>query len=191
MKNKKHIAIFASGNGSNAQQLMQYFQHHSAVEIKLVVCNKPDALVLQKAATMNVATFLINKKELKTAEKLLPILQQHQIDFIVLAGFLLQIPNWLIRNFPNKIINIHPALLPKYGGKGMFGRFVHEAVIKANENESGISIHFVNENYDEGKIIFQAKCLITENETVESLSKKIHELEHEYLPKIVEQLVSE
>ena len=191
VKKTHHIAIFASGNGSNAENLMKHFQHHQIIKIELVVCNNENAAVLQKAQQLGISSIVISKEELKTAEKLLPILEKHKINFIVLAGFLLQIPTWLIQKFPNQIINIHPALLPKFGGKGMFGKFVHEAVINLKELESGISIHFVNEHYDEGKIIFQAKCQVEKNETAESLAKKIQQLEHQHLPKIVEQLLAE
>ncbi len=159
--------------------------------MELVVCNNENAAVLQKAQQFSITSIAVTKDELKTTEKLLPIFENHKIDFVVLAGFLLQIPTWLVQKFPNRIINIHPALLPKFGGKGMFGKFVHEAVINANELESGISVHFVNEHYDEGKIIFQAKCQVDENETAESLAKKIQQLEHQHLPKIVEQLLVE
>jgi len=184
---KQNIAVFASGNGSNALRLMEYFKNHSAIKIELLVCNNEKAAVLQKADEQKVSSVLISKDELQTPEKLLPILQHHQINFIVLAGFLLQIPSWLIQHFENKIINIHPSLLPKYGGKGMYGKKVHEAVLYNKDAESGISIHFVNEHYDEGEIIFQATCKIDENENVESLAKKIQQLEHENLPKVVEQ----
>ncbi len=191
VKKTHHIAIFASGNGSNAENLMKHFQHHSTIKMELVVCNNENAAVLQKAQQFSITSIAVTKDELKTTEKLLPIFENHKIDFVVLAGFLLQIPTWLVQKFPNRIINIHPALLPKFGGKGMFGKFVHEAVINANELESGISVHFVNEHYDEGKIIFQAKCQVDENETAESLAKKIQQLEHQHLPKIVEQLLVE
>ncbi len=170
---------------------MKHFEQNSTIKIELVICNNEHAAVLQKSQQLGISSIVVTKEELKTSEKLLPILENHKIDFVVLAGFLLQIPTWLIQKFPNQIINIHPALLPKFGGKGMFGKFVHEAVINANEPESGISIHFVNEHYDEGKIIFQAKCQVDENETAESLAKKIQQLEHQHLPKIVEQLLAE
>ena len=185
-----HIAIFASGNGSNAENLIKYFKHHPTIKIKLIVCNNANAAVLEKAQRLGISSVLILKEEFKTAEKLLPILKNHKIDFVVLAGFLLQIPTWLIETFPNKIINIHPALLPKFGGKGMFGKHVHEVVIKEKEVESGISIHFVNEHYDEGKIIFQKKCVVEQNETTESLSKKIQALEFKFLPTIIEEILS-
>ena len=189
MNSKKHIAIFASGNGSNAEKLMQYFQHHPSIKIELVICNNPNALVLEKAKTKQVESILISKAELKTSDKLFPVLEQHQINFIVLAGFLLQIPSWLTQKYQHHIINIHPSLLPKFGGQGMFGRFVHEAVIAAHETESGITIHFVNEKYDDGEIIFQGNCKVDKNETIESLANKIQQLEHLYLPKIIEQII--
>ncbi len=175
------VAIFASGAGSNAKKLIET-QHN--YEVSLIVCNKPDAGVLKIAAEHRIPTLLIEKERFFTGDYYLPELQQHQINFIVLAGFLWKMPIPLIQAFPKKIINIHPALLPKYGGKGMYGSKVHEAVIAAGENESGITIHYVDELYDHGEIIFQAKCLVSDTDTTETLAQKIHALEHAHYPTV-------
>lgn len=182
----KNIAVFASGSGTNAQNLIEYFQSHPSIRVKLVVCNKPDAGVIERAKKLNVPVSLINKNELVSGEVLLSTLKQNQIDTIVLAGFLLLIPTYLVQEFPDRIINIHPALLPKFGGKGMYGAKVHESVIAQSEIESGITIHLVNERYDEGAILFQAKCELASDETPDSLSQKIHALEYKHYPKVIE-----
>jgi|SRR5882724_6247860 len=190
------IAIFASGKGSNAQKLIDHF--HStpktgskdiSVEISLIVSNKSDAGVLDIAKKEKIPFIIIEKEKFFRGDAYLPELKEKKIDFIILAGFLWRIPLALIRAFPNRIINIHPALLPKYGGKGMYGQRVHEAVIAAKEKESGITIHFVDEIYDHGKIIFQAKCAVTENDTPGSLAEKIHALEHANFPAVIEELI--
>lgn len=183
----KRIAVFASGNGSNMQRIAEYFNETKTAQVSLVCCNKPDAFVLQRAENLGIPSFVFTKKELSDGTTVLNKLKQHNIDFIVLAGFLLLFPSDIINAYPNRIVNIHPALLPKYGGKGMYGSNVHEAVIKAKETESGISIHYVNEHYDEGDIIFQAKCSVEPNDTAETLAEKIHKLEYEFFPKIIEQ----
>jgi phosphoribosylglycinamide formyltransferase 1 len=183
------IAIFASGAGSNAQTIIQHFRFHPIVKIALIVCNKPGAGVIAIAASENLQVLMIEKEKFFGGDAYAAELRAHQIDFIVLAGFLWKIPSKLIRAFPNKIINIHPALLPKYGGRGMYGHFVHEAVIAAGEKESGISIHYVDELYDHGNIIFQANCTIDENETPLSLAQKIHVLEHKNYPAVIEKTV--
>lgn len=185
------IAIFASGNGSNAQRIAEYFADNDAVEISLILSNKKEAYVLERAKNLGIAAFHIPKAQFLEGTEVLKILQEREIDFIVLAGFLLLIPPAIIDAFPEKIVNIHPALLPKYGGKGMFGGHVHEAVVAAGEKESGITIHFVNEKYDEGDYIFQAKCAVAPNETPDSLAQKIHALEYEYFPKTLEKLIIE
>ncbi len=186
----KNIAIFASGNGTNAQCIIEYFLGNKNIKIALVLSNKKDAYVLERAKKFDVRTFIFSNKELQKTNKVLDILSKYCIDLVVLAGFLLKIPNNLIHAYSNLIINIHPALLPKYGGKGMYGNFVHEAVIKAGEIESGITIHYVNEKYDEGKIIFQAKCEVLENDTPESLSQRIHFFEHKHYPCVIEKLLT-
>ena len=182
------LAIFASGAGSNAQQIINYFRESINVKIVLIVCNNPKAGVLAIASKENIPVFLLEKnKFLETGY--VAELKSYQTDFIILAGFLWKVPQVLINAFQNKIINIHPALLPAYGGKGMYGSAVHSAVIAAKEKESGITIHFVDEKYDHGEIIFQVKCEISENETSESLAEKIHKLEHENYPKIIASIV--
>lgn len=183
------IAIFASGAGSNAENIIRYFEHHAGIQIALIVCNKPGAGVLEIARKHGVPTLLIEKDRFNYGDAYLPELQVAGINFVVLAGFLWKVPVALITGYPNKIINIHPALLPKYGGKGMYGAKVHEAVIAAREKESGITIHFVNEHYDEGATIFQASCTIDATDTPESLAAKIHKLEYTHFPEQIDQLL--
>ncbi|PHS67268.1 MAG: phosphoribosylglycinamide formyltransferase [Flavobacterium sp.] len=185
----KRIVIFASGSGTNAQNIIQYFLRTNLAEVTLVLSNKSDAKVLEKAKNLNVSSKSFTKKELISSEGILTILKQQDLDLIVLAGFLLKFPEFILKHFPNKVINIHPALLPKYGGKGMFGMKVHEAVVKNKEPETGITIHYVNENYDEGAIIFQKSFQLLENETAETVASKIHELEYEFFPKVIEELL--
>ena len=184
-----NIAIFASGAGSNAHKIINYFAGNKKIKIALILCNKPGAGVLNIAAAAGIPSLIIERADFFNGDNYLPRLQKHQINFIVLAGFLWKIPPALIKAFPKKIINIHPALLPQYGGKGMFGHHVHEAVIANKETVSGISIHYVDELYDHGALIFQATCTIDENETASSLAQKIHMLEHEHYPKVIEQVL--
>jgi len=186
----KNIAIFASGEGTNAQNIINYFKFSGKIKIALIVSNKPMANVLNRAKNAEIPTLVIDKNSFYESDKTIEQLKAAEIDLIVLAGFLWIIPERLIKNFPDRIINIHPALLPKYGGKGMYGMNVHETVIKMKEKQSGISIHYVNEKYDEGKVIAQYTCVISENETAASLAKKIHELEYANFPKEIEQLLS-
>jgi phosphoribosylglycinamide formyltransferase-1 len=186
-----HVAVFASGTGTNAQKLIDYFRNHSSIKIALIVCNKPGAGVLTIADKERIPYILIEKEQFFRGNAYVDELKQHNIQFIVLAGFLWKIPSLLVSAFPQRIINIHPALLPNYGGKGMYGRFVHEAVIAANDKESGISIHYVDELYDHGQLIFQARCIIEPGETADSLAQKIHALEHEHYPLIVEKVIRE
>lgn len=190
-KNKKKIpiAIFASGAGSNAKKIIDHFKGDESVTVALVVCNKPGAGVLNVATSHNIPTLLIEKEQFFRGDHYLPVLKQYGIEFIVLAGFLWKIPGGLIAAYTNKMVNIHPALLPKYGGKGMYGQFVHQAVIDAGDKESGISIHFVDELYDHGNIIFQARCPVIETDTAESLAAKIHALEHAHFPVVISQLI--
>jgi phosphoribosylglycinamide formyltransferase-1 len=183
------IAIFASGAGSNAQKIIDHFRHHPTIKIGLIVCNKEGAGVLLIAKKEAIPFLIIDKERFFRGDAFVADLQQYHIDFIVLAGFLWKIPVKLIQAYPNKIVNIHPALLPKYGGKGMYGNFVHEAVIAANETESGITIHYVDELYDHGGVVFQASCVIDTSDTPETLAKKIHSLEHLHYPKIIEEVV--
>jgi formyltetrahydrofolate-dependent phosphoribosylglycinamide formyltransferase len=185
----KRIAIFASGTGSNAQKIIDYFRTAANIRIDLIVCNNPEAGVLGIAVRENIPTLIIEKERFFRGDAYIKELQERNIDFIVLAGFLWKIPSVLIRSFSGRIINIHPALLPKYGGKGMYGHRVHEAVIEAGEKESGISIHYVDELYDHGKTIFQVRCPVYENDTPDLLAQRIHALEHEHYPRIIESLL--
>ncbi len=181
----KRIAIFASGRGSNAQKIINHFEQRSDAEIALIVSNKTTAPVLELAKENHIPSLIIDKQTFADAQ-CLRIFEDRTIDFIVLAGFLWKIPPYLVEAFPKKIINIHPALLPKYGGKGMYGMHVHKAVYNAKEKESGITIHFVNEQYDEGDIIFQAKCTLNEKDTPQDIAQKVLALEHQYFPQIIE-----
>ena len=186
----KNIAIFASGEGTNAQTIIDYFKSSQQIKIALVVSNKSTANVLNRAKNNSIPTLVIDRNSFYESNSVVKQLKNANIDLIVLAGFLWMIPENLIKAFPNKIVNIHPALLPKFGGKGMFGMNVHKAVIEAKEKESGISIHFVNEHYDEGKIISQHKCEVLDKDSAEDLAKKIHQLEYDYFSKTIEDLLS-
>ena len=187
----KRVAVFASGSGTNFQQICEYFnQKNNDIKIELLIVNKKNAYVLERAKQLNVKSVYFNREDFYSSDKVVECLKENQIDFIVLAGFLWLIPDNILKEYPNKIINIHPALLPNYGGKGMHGHHVHEAVIAAKEPESGITIHYVNEKYDEGNIIFQAKCSITPEDTADSLAEKIHLLEKEHFPKVIDSLLS-
>jgi len=184
-----HIAIFASGAGSNARKIIEYFENKGLrIKVSLIVCNVPNAGVLEIAKEKGIPSLIINKTDF-TATGYVESLQNADINFIVLAGFLWKVPEVLVRAYPKAIINIHPALLPKYGGKGMYGARVHEAVITAGEKQSGITIHWVNENYDEGAIIFQAKCSIDASDSADSLANKIHTLEHAHFAPTIEKLL--
>lgn len=186
----KNIAIFASGEGTNAENLFQYFNNDKRVKIKLVVTNVAEAGIVSKAEAYKKNVQLISKTSLNEySTQLIEFLKTESIDIIVLAGFLLKIPEAFVKAFPQQIINIHPSLLPKYGGQGMYGQCVHKAVIENKETESGITIHFVNEEYDKGEVILQAKCDLTGSETIESLQTKIRALEFEFLPKAIESLL--
>jgi phosphoribosylglycinamide formyltransferase-1 len=184
------LAIFASGNGTNAQRIIEYFSGHPTITVKLVLSNKPDAGVVDRAKNLGVETMVFNRLSFYETGMVPEKLTSCRIDFIILAGFLWLIPKNILTAYPGRIINIHPALLPKYGGKGMFGNSVHEAVIAAGDPESGITIHHVDENYDEGRIIFQAKCTITEKDTPESLAVKVHQLGYRHFPEVIEQTVT-
>ena len=186
----KNIAILASGSGTNAQNIIEYFADNINIQVCRVYSNNQDAYVLTRAKNFNIPTFAFNKNEFLKTDKILNELQKDGTDLIILAGFLWLIPKNILDNFTNRIINIHPALLPNYGGKGMYGMFVHETVIKAGEKESGISVHFVNEKYDDGEIIFQTRCKIDEKDTPESLAAKIHTLEYKHYPRVIEEILS-
>jgi len=189
-KDIMNVAIFASGTGSNAQKIIasSFSGSNKSYRIALIVCNKPGAGVLQIAEKAGIPNLLIEKDRFYTGDNYLPELKRQSIDLIVLAGFLWKMPAPVISAFPKKIINIHPALLPKYGGKGMYGNKVHESVIANKEKESGITIHYVDELYDHGEIIFQAKCIVEENDTAETLAQKIHVLEHTHYPAVINDL---
>ena len=184
------VAIFASGAGSNARAIINYFKNAAAVKVALIVSNKPGAGVLKIAEKENIPVLIIEKEKFFRGNAYTDELKEKGIDFIVLAGFLWKVPVSLIKAYPHKIVNIHPALLPKYGGKGMYGAHVHEAVIANKEKESGISIHYVDELYDHGSVIFQAKCEVSENDTPQSLAAKIHVLEHQHYPVTIKNLLT-
>jgi len=185
----KNLAIFASGRGTNTKNIIEYFKN-TPIKVKLIVTDNPDAGVLEYAKEYDIKAVILKKNDLNNPSFLLAGLRDNDIDLIVLAGFLKLIPPEIIKAFKNKIINIHPALLPKYGGKGMYGMHVHRAVKKAGEQYSGITIHFVNENYDEGEIIFQKKIKIDPSDTPERIAEKIHSLEYKYYPEIIKSLLS-
>ncbi len=184
-----NIAIFASGNGTNAENIISFFLKHEKINIKLILSDNTNAFVLKRAKKHNIPSIVFSKKELKEKKLIINLLNKYNINFIVLAGFLQMVPEYLIRQYARKIINIHPALLPKYGGKGMYGINVYKAILENNEKETGISIHYVNEKYDEGEIIFQTKCPVTANDTPETLAEKVYELEHKYFPRVIESLL--
>jgi phosphoribosylglycinamide formyltransferase-1 len=186
---KKRIVIFASGSGTNAENIIKYFQRTQFAEVVLVLSNKKDAKVLTRAGKLHVSAISFTKEELFSEEGVLKILKQTKPDILVLAGFLLKFPEIILKEFPDKVINIHPALLPKYGGKGMYGNYVHDAVVKNNEAETGITVHYVNENYDEGVIILQKTVKLSKTETAETVAEKIHNLEYEWFPKIIEEVL--
>ena len=187
----KNIAIFASGGGSNAQKIMEHFKNHKDIQVRLIISNKKNAGVLQKATTQNIPTIILHRQEFYKTENILNELKAYKIDFLVLAGFLWLMPTYLVKQYMNKIVNIHPALLPKYGGKGMYGINVHRAVHAAQEKESGITIHYVNEKYDEGAVIFQTKCPIFLTDSPQDIAKKVLKLEHQFFPKVIEQVITE
>ncbi|MBN8676758.1 MAG: phosphoribosylglycinamide formyltransferase [Chitinophagales bacterium] len=186
---KPKIAIFASGGGSNARKILEYFQDSETAEVALVISNKKEAGVLDIAGAFGVPTHLINRQSFYETTGILEVLKSHGIGFIALAGFLWLLPAYLVKAFPGKILNIHPALLPKYGGKGMYGHHVHEAVKAAGDLESGPTIHFVNEHYDEGDIVFQASCALDPDDQPEDIARKVLALEHAHFPRIIEEVI--
>ena len=189
MHMKKRIAIFASGSGSNAQKLMEHFKKHQEAEVVIVLTNNPEAYVIQRADNFEIPTHIFDKHEFIETNDIVNLLKNLQIDLIVLAGFLWLIPNNLLEEFPNQIINIHPALLPKFGGKGMYGDRIHRTILEAGEVENGITIHFVNEKFDEGEIIYQSRFKIGKNDTLETIKFKGQQLEHLHYPRIIENLI--
>ncbi|MEI7896190.1 MAG: phosphoribosylglycinamide formyltransferase [bacterium] len=184
------LALFASGNGSNAQRITEYFAGHATITVNLILCNNPGAYVLQRAMNLKVPLKVFNRSIFYETAEIPALLKENRIDFLILAGFLWLIPQNILDAYRGRIINIHPALLPKYGGKGMYGMKVHKAVIAAGDPESGITVHHVDEHYDEGSIIFQAMCTVTDDDTPESLAAKVHELEYRYFPEIIEKIVT-
>jgi phosphoribosylglycinamide formyltransferase-1 len=186
----KHIAIFASGNGTNAQAIIEYFREHPSIRVALIVTNNPEAGVIKIAHSNKIISAILTKEAFDNQELMMKLLGALNIDLIVLAGFLQLVPSYLLEKFPDCIVNIHPALLPKFGGKGMYGMKVHEAVLAAKESQTGITIHYVNEHYDEGKIIGQYAFAVKPGDNADMLSKKTHELEHKWYPKIIEKLLA-
>ncbi len=185
----KRIVIFASGSGTNAENLIKYFHNRDIGSVIQVLTNNPHAKVLDRCKNLKVSALSFNRIAFSESNDVLNILKASQPDLIVLAGFLWKFPDFILHEFPNKVINIHPALLPKYGGKGMYGSFVHDAVVANKEVETGITIHYVNEHYDEGAIIFQVKCAVNPSDNAETVAAKIHELEMAHFPKVVEELL--
>jgi len=185
----KNIAIFASGSGSNARKILEYFEERDDVQISIIVTNRSKAGVLQHAREFDIPTLRIDKDYFLNSDCILKVLETEKIDLIVLAGFLWLVPGYLVKSFPNKIINIHPALLPKYGGKGMYGHHVHKAVKANAETESGITIHYVNEKFDDGSHIFQAKCALETTDTPEQIAAKVLTLEHANYPQVIDQIL--
>ena len=185
MKSKK-IAIFASGSGTNAENIILYSKEHKSFEVTRIYCNKPDAGIISRGHKLGIPVVVFNREQLYNTDVILDDLLNDKVDAVILAGFLWLVPSNLLKKFNNRIVNIHPALLPKFGGKGMFGAKVHEAVIACKETESGITIHLVNEVYDDGKTLFQAKCPVGENDTPDTLAQKVHALEYKYFPVQIE-----
>jgi phosphoribosylglycinamide formyltransferase-1 len=185
----KHIAIFASGKGTNAQSIIEHFKDHPAIKVALVVTNNPQAGVIKIAHSHKIISAIVSKEFLNDEDKMLRLLKAQNIELIVLAGFLQLVPGFLLQHYPKRVINIHPALLPKHGGKGMYGLKVHEAVVANKEAETGITIHYVNEHYDEGEVLFQQKINIAPFDTPETLSEKVLALEHQWYPKTIEKLL--
>ena len=184
-----NVAIFASGNGSNAENIANYFSDNNNISITLIVSNKSDAYVHERAKKLRIPSVSFNKIEFADGIKILKTLKDYKIDFIVLAGFLLKVPDSILESYPECIINIHPALLPKHGGRGMYGDRVHQAVKNAGDLETGITIHYINENYDEGDIIFQSFCDVLPEDTPDDIANKVHALEYEHYPKVIEETV--
>lgn len=189
MANKIEIAIFASGNGTNAQRIIEYFTQHPQIEINCVIYNKKTAKVAQRAASLNIPAIYFNRNDFYNTDNVINYLQQHHIDYIILAGFLLHVPNNILNIYTNKILNIHPSLLPKHGGLGMYGEKVHQEVIEQHDTISGITIHKVDDKYDNGDIVFQTTCPVLPEDTPDTLAQRIHKLEHQYFPQVIEKFV--
>lgn len=188
---KTKIAIFASGEGTNAERIMSAFAKNGEIEVALLLASKEGIGALQKAEVAGVPSVVFPRTAFAETEPILSVLQNYKVDFIVLAGFLVHIPEWMLRVYPNRLINIHPSLLPKFGGKGMFGLRIHQAVLEAGEQETGITIHLVNELYDSGDILFQATCSVKSDDSAEALAARVHELEYKYYPEVVEEWIKQ
>lgn len=186
----KNIAVFASGSGTNAENIITYFAGHTGMRVAVVLSNNPNAGVLERAERLGVPSFVFSREEFEKGSPVLKILAEHRVDLIVLAGFLNMISKAFLNAYPGRIINIHPALLPKYGGKGMYGMRVHEAVVAGKEEKTGITIHHINEIYDDGKVIFQATCPVYAQDTPEIVAQKVHALEYEHFPRVIEKFLS-
>lgn len=189
MNKKNKLAIFASGSGSNAERIVEHFAHHELIEVVIILSNNKNAYVHERAKKLSIPSCSFSRQDFYDTDRVLEILQEREIDTVILAGFLWLVPHKLIQAYPNSMINIHPALLPKYGGKGMYGHHVHEAVVRNKEIETGITIHLVNEEYDKGEVLFQAKCTVSETDTSADVAKKIHELEYLHFPDVIENYV--
>lgn len=187
----KNIAIFASGSGSNAENIICHFKNNPAIKVVLVVSDQPQAYVLERCKVLEVDSVVFPKEKWANPYLIISQLKEYQVDFIVLAGFLRRIPKELIETYPHRIINIHPALLPKFGGKGMYGLHVHQAVLEACEPQTGITIHYINEHYDEGAPVFQATCPVIQGDTPETLAQRVHQLEHDHFPQVIERLINQ
>lgn len=185
----RNIAIFASGNGTNAENIAEYFSKNEKIKVALIVSSRANAGVHERARRLGIPSLTLPKADFIAGEPVLQVLREYRIDFVVLAGFMCLVSEPLLRAFPNRIVNIHPALLPKFGGKGMFGHHVHEAVVAAGEKESGITIHYINEQYDEGQIVFQASCPLIPEDTPDTVAAKVHALEYRYYPQVIEQII--
>lgn len=188
-KTMKKIAIFASGEGTNAERIISYFLEKETIKVVLVITNKIDSRVIKRVEPFGVQSFFLQPEELQGG-KIINLLKEYEIDFIVLAGYLAKISDNILNLFPNRIINIHPSLLPKYGGKGMYGMKVHQTVIESKDKESGITIHYINKEYDKGTVILQAKCPVMKDDTPETLAERVHQLEYEYYPETIEKLLT-
>lgn len=186
---KVNLAIFASGSGSNAENIISYFKNNDKVDIKIVISNKPDAYVHERVKKEGVPSLYVKSGDMKDGEKICGIVHEYDIDFIVLSGFLLQVPEKLINEYPGKIVNIHPALLPKFGGKGMYGSRVHEAVLASGEKKSGITIHLIDKDIDKGTNVAQFECPVLKEDTPETLAARVHELEYMYFPSVIEDIL--
>ncbi len=187
----KRIAIFASGSGSNAENIANYFESNNNVEVSLIVANNPNAYVIERAKKLGIPCKVVTKSDFMAADPIIALMQEYKIDLIVLAGFLLLVPEKLIEAYPSRIVNIHPALLPKHGGKGMYGDRVHKAVVECGDTESGITIHLIDAEYDKGTTFFQAKCPVLPTDTPDDVATKVHALEYEHFPHVIEEILQQ